>query len=394
MTDNRSPLRVAQLVETLTMGGAENLAVQIANARAAAGDRSYLYVMQGPGPLSGRIDPAVSVRYFHYQRESVRHPLTFLRSLHRGERVLAGQLTADGVQVLQTHLPGANFWGLLLAWRRRTHVVATVHNNREFDYGDADHPVRRRLRRLAYRSILRRCDAVVAVSADVARSLLTEVGMRREQVRRLAVVPNGVPLPEPLPLPRRRELRERFGCGPDDVLVLAAGRHSEQKNFRCLVEAAPALLAQAPRCRVVIAGDGPLRTRHQAHAARLGVEGAVEFPGNLADLDAVMQAADLFVLPSLWEGLPLVLLEAMAAGLPVVGSRIPGIADVVEEGRQGLLVPPDDPAALAAALADLAADPERRRAMGAAGRALVERDYSFTRVAADLEQLYRRIVAA
>ncbi len=393
MDRDPAPPIVAQLVETLAMGGAENLAVQIANARAAAGDRSLLYVLEGPGPLSERITPGVRVRYFHYRRAPIGRFPAFVRSIRQGHDLLARQLADDGVQVLQTHLPGANFWGLLMALRHRTRVVATVHNNREFDYGDADHPLRRRFRRMAYRWILRRCDAVVAVSRDVAVSLLQEVGMREDDVTRLVVVPNGVPLPDPLPPVRRRELRERYGCGPDDILVLAAGRHSEQKNFRALVEAFPLVLERAPRCRGVVAGEGPLRTRHQHHAARLGVAEALEFPGNVGDLTDLMQAADLFVLPSLWEGLPLVLLEAMACGLPVVGSRIKGIEDVVEDGVHGLLVPPDDPPALARAIAALATDPDRRRRLGNAARELVRRDYSFDRVAADLGSLYHRIMA-
>jgi len=384
------PLAVAQLVEALEMGGAERLAVQIANARAAAGDASHLIVMSGPGPLSEAVDPRVAVRYLGFARASVRDPLRFALSLRRGERLLARQLAADGVRVVQSHLPGANFWSLLLALRGRCAVVATVHNNREFDYGDADHPLRSRLRRAAYRLMLRRCAAVVAVSEAVADSLLADLGVGAGEAGRLVAVPNGVAEPEALDAAARAAVRARFGAAPGELLVMAAGRHCEQKNFAALIEAAERLRAIRQPFRLVIAGDGPLRADHEALRDRLGLADAVTFPGNVPDFARAVQAADVFVLPSLWEGLPLVLLEALAAGVSVVGTDIAGVREVIADDRSGLLVAPGDPIALAAAIA-LLADPERRARLREGGLALVRERYAFARVAETLGDLYRRV---
>lgn len=386
-------LAVAQLVETLGMGGAERLAVQIANARAAAGERSHLYVMDGPGPLSGSVDPRVAVSYLGYERASVSNPPRFAASLRRGYRLLASRLADDGVRVVQTHLPGANFWGLLLAMRKRCAVVATVHNNREFDYGDADRPVRARLRRWAYRQMLRRCALVVAVSDKVADSLLEELGVERERAPRLVVVPNGVPEPEPLDAAAREAFRSGFGCRPGELLLLAAGRHCEQKDFRTLIDAAALLAKGGPPFRAVIAGEGPLLDANRRRAEERGVADRLLFPGNLADLARLMQAADAFILPSLWEGLPLVLLEALAAGTPFVGTRIAGVTEVVTDGETGLLADPGDAASLAAAVARLA-DPALRTRLSEAGRALVRRRFSFARVAEQLDAHYVRVAAA
>ncbi|MDO9171928.1 MAG: glycosyltransferase [bacterium] len=383
------PLAVAQLVEALEMGGAERLAVQIANARAAAGDASHLIVMSGPGPLSAAVDPRVAVHYLGFARASVRAPLRFALSLRRGERLLARRIAAEGIRVVQSHLPGANFWGLLLALRGRCAVIATVHNNREFDYGDADHPLRSRLRRAAYRQMLRRCAAVVAVSEAVAASLLEDLGAGPREAGRLVAVPNGVAEPEPLDAAARAAIRARFGAAPGDLLVMAAGRHCEQKNFAALIEAAERLRAIGLPFRLVIAGDGPLRPDHEALRERLGLGDAVQLPGNIADFARVLQAADVFALPSLWEGLPLVLLEALAAGAPVVGTDIAGVRDVIVDSESGLLVAPGDPIALAAAIA-LLADPERRERLRAGGLALVRERYSFARVSHTLGELYRR----
>ncbi|MFN2369679.1 MAG: glycosyltransferase [Candidatus Krumholzibacteriia bacterium] len=160
------PLCVAQFIETMNVGGAEHLAVKVAGALAARGHASHLIVATGPGPLSARIDPAVRTHYLGFVRASVRNPAAFAWSVGRGLRRLGSVIRAEGVEVVQTHLPGANFWGLVLALRGVCGVVATVHNNEEFRYGDDDSRILRSARRAAYGQIVRRC-GVVAVSAAV-----------------------------------------------------------------------------------------------------------------------------------------------------------------------------------------------------------------------------------
>ena len=384
----------AQLIETMNMGGAERLAVQIANARAGLGDRSHLLVMGDPGPLSGEIDPRVHAHYFGFTRAPIRNPLAFAVSVLRGYRQLSAVIAARGIRVVQTHLPGANFWGLLLAWRGRCAVAATVHNNREFDYGDADNPVRARLRRWAYRRMLDRCGAVIAVSEKVRLSFAQDVGASGRALERLVAVPNGVAEPSPLDAAERAAIRARFGCVGDQPLLLAAGRHTRQKHFVALIEATALLRDRGVPCRVAVLGDGDLRPLHEGRVAELDLGARVALPGNVSDFPRLVQAADVFVLPSLWEGLPLVLLEAMAAGVCCVGSDIAGIRDLLRDDDDGLLVAPDDPAALADALARCCADPALRRRLGDAGRELVRRDYSFSRVVHDLGDLYRRIQSA
>jgi glycosyltransferase involved in cell wall biosynthesis len=386
-------LRVAQLIDTMGMGGAEHLAVQIANARAAAGDASHLYVMTEPGVLSARISPSVQVRYLRHERAPLAVPWRFLPSLAHGYRLLRGQLRADRIAVLQTHLPGANFWGLLLALRGCCAVIATVHNNQEFLYGEGDSAFRAGLRRRAYGLILRRCAAVVAVSEEVRRSLLEDLAVPAAAAARLLVVPNGVQVAPTLAPERRHQIRARYDVEAGDILVLTAGRLSEQKDQATLIRAVARLDAGSARVRLLIAGDGPLRDDLARLIQELSLAGRARLLGTVTELPDLMGAADLFVLSSRWEGLPLVLLEAMAHGLPVIGCRIRGIQDVVSDGEQGLLVPAADPDGLAAAIRDLAADPVRRDRLGRSGRALVEREYSFDRVAGALGRLYRQVAS-
>ncbi len=185
----------------------------------------------------------------------------------------------------------------------------------------------------------------------------------------------------------------KYGIPGGDPLVLAAGRMTEQKNHALLLEAILRLRRTGVRCRAMIVGDGPLRAFLERRIDELGLADQVVLPGNVRDLTELMQGADLFVLPSLWEGLPLVLLEAMACGLPVVGTRIRGHCRGVEDGVSGLLVEPGDAGALAQAIATLLREPARRSAFGAAGLEIVRREYDFARVAEALGRLYGEIAA-
>ncbi|MBE0567555.1 MAG: glycosyltransferase, partial [Krumholzibacteria bacterium] len=176
---------MAQFIETMNVGGAEHLAVTVANALAGRGCASHLIVATGPGPLSGRIDPAVRVHYLGFVRASVRNPLAFAWSVSKGLRRLGGIVRQEGIEVAQTHLPGANFWGLVLALRGVCGVVATVHNNEEFRYGAHDNRVLRAARRAAYGQIVRRC-GVVAVSAAVKESLVRQLRLDGALAARIA----------------------------------------------------------------------------------------------------------------------------------------------------------------------------------------------------------------
>jgi len=230
----------------------------------------------------------------------------------------------------------------------------------------------------------------VAVSDDVRRSLIEFAGT--DGAGRIVVISNGVDLPEPLDPTLLAAARARYGLTTKDPFVLAAGRLTEPKNFPGLLDAVLLLRRRGVRLRVMIAGEGPLRAFLERRVDELGIGDQILLPGVANDLPELMLGADLFVLPSLWEGLPLALLEAMACGLPVVATQIAGVADVVEDGVSGLLVPPGYAAALAQAMADLLADPTRRAAFGAAGLEIVRRNYSFERVDRELGALYARLL--
>jgi glycosyltransferase involved in cell wall biosynthesis len=188
----------------------------------------------------------------------------------------------------------------------------------------------------------------------------------------------------------RERARAELGVPPSGAVLGTVARFDSVKGLEVLLEAA----ARLPAAALVLIGDGPEAAGLRARARRLGIQTRVVFAGARPDASRWFAALDAYVSASRGEGLSLALLEAMAAGLPVVASRVPGHIDAVAHGETGTLVPVDDPAALAAASAVFLADPARARAAGAAGRARARREFAVDRVAAEVAEVYRRAAAA
>lgn len=228
----------------------------------------------------------------------------------------------------------------------------------------------RRLQRLACRAAHR----MVANSRAAANQLVDE-GISEE---RIDIVPNGIDL---------SLFPERVAKGrPRKITMVACLR--EGKRIDVLIGAAPRILASYPDVEIQIVGDGPCRGALMAQAKAAGVLSRVRFMGHRDDVPSILTGSDLFVLPSESEASPNVVLEAMAAGLPVVASRVGGIPELVADAVTGYLIPPGDQAALASALLDLLDDPNRTAAFGQAGRTRVAREYSFDRMVRQFETLY------
>jgi glycosyltransferase involved in cell wall biosynthesis len=186
--------------------------------------------------------------------------------------------------------------------------------------------------------------------------------------------------------------RPLLGLFPGDSrvsqAVLAAGRLSPEKGFGVLIDAAAAFLREHPAAGVVLFGEGVLRPELEAQVARLGLTGRVVLPGFRTDLDALIGAADVVVLPSFTEGLPNVALEAAAAGVPVVATAVGGTPEVVADGETGFLVPPGQPEAIAAKVGELLRDPGLRSRMGGDGRARMRELFTFEAQAAAYLRLF------
>jgi glycosyltransferase involved in cell wall biosynthesis len=199
-------------------------------------------------------------------------------------------------------------------------------------------------------------------------------------------VPNGV-RPRQRP-PGRAAARAALDLRPEDLVVLSTGRLVHMKGQRYLIEAAALLKPAWPHLQVVILGEGELRQDLENLAAERGLTGSVHLPGHRGDARLLLDAADVFALPSRAEGMPLALIEAMEAGVPVVATRVIGSTEVVTEGETGLLVPAQDAGMLATALARLLGDGDKRARYGPAGRRKYLRDYTVDTMVTRTQAVY------
>jgi glycosyltransferase involved in cell wall biosynthesis len=228
-------------------------------------------------------------------------------------------------------------------------------------------------------------DRVVAISDAVAEHLKTSNGASSDRIRRIYY---GLDLE-----PFLAAERPRPASRPPTIGVLA--RLAPQKGHPVLLRALPRVVERFPDVRVVIAGHEHLTTRAQleSEAEALGVRGNVEIVGYRDDVPAFMSEIDLFVLPSLWEGVGLVLLEAMAAGKPVVATRVGPVPEIVQDGETGLLVPAGEPERLANAILEILEQPSLGRRLGRAGRIRCAERFSLDRMVAETEALYDEVLA-
>jgi glycosyltransferase involved in cell wall biosynthesis len=292
---------------------------------------------------------------------------------------LARALRRHAADVVHTHNPLPLIYGAPAARLAGARVVHTKHG---VNPGSRGH-------RLLRRAAAWLAHAFVAVS-DTTEQQARD--LRDAPLARLSTIPNGIRLDRYAPDPRARAaIRDELGLG-DAWVVGTVGRMDANKNQAMLVRAVAPLLAHM-NVRLVIVGDGVARPDVEAAVAALPDPSRVILAGRRMDVPRVVQAFDCFALSSISEGLPLVVPEAMAAGLPVVTTAVGGLPSVVDDGETGLLVPVDE-AAMTTALASLAADPERARAMGQRARQVALARYSHDRMVDEYLALYRGDAAA
>ena len=291
--------------------------------------------------------------------------------------------------LVHTHSSKAGVLGRLAA--RLARVPLVVHTVHGWGFNDRQRPIVQR----SYAALERWCagftDALVTVTP---RDTEVGLGLGIGKPALYMTIRSGIDIAHfGKPARSREEVRTRLGLAAHHRVAVSVMRLVPQKAPLDVVEAAGRLLREVPDARVLIVGDGPLRAAVEERCRALEIDDRVVFTGLRPDVPDLLAASDVLVLSSLWEGLPRVIPQAMAAGLPVVATAVAGNAEAVVDGVTGLLVPPHDPAALGAALAALLANGERARNLGAAGRARVD-EFSVDRMVDDIEALYARLLAA
>ncbi len=299
---------------------------------------------------------------------------------------LARLLRQEGIQILHTNLSRADWVGRLAARLARTPVVVSSirnlhHEMYRAEYGGAVAAVASRLDRWTGRW----ADALIALSEDVKARLLSE-GF---PASRIALIPNSVDLEGLQEFERHPQMKQRLLNLPESAAVVGTlAVFKEQKGYPYLIEAAGQIRRTRQDVYFLIVGSGPKAAEIHRRIDERGLEGAFVCVGQQADVRPYLAAMDVFVLPSLWEGMPRALMEAMAAGIPAVGTNVSGIRDLIEDGVTGLLVPAGDAGRLAAAIMTMLADPGKARAFADAARRRIQERHSASASALRHAELY------
>jgi len=353
-------LDVVLLLTSFDVGGTERQMVELAKRLDQSRFRPYLACFHQRGRLLDEIPARIPVRAF---------PVTgFATPRAIGQLgAFAAWCRSIGADIVHTCDLYGNIFGLpgaVLAG-----VPVRIGNRREILTGDKS---RAQLtgQRLAYRA----AHAVVA-NSSAARDQLEMEGVSPSRIRLIA---NGLDPLRFTPAPPR----------PGIARIAMVANLRAEKGHDTLLAALPRILERHPEASVTLVGDGPRREPLELLARALGIAGRVRFAGECRDVAPVLRDHDLFVLPSRSEAFPNALIEAMATALPVVATRVGGIPEVVRDGVNGRLVPPDDPGALADTVIALMDDPAAAAALGRAARLDVERHYTIDRMVERFERLY------
>jgi glycosyltransferase involved in cell wall biosynthesis len=362
-------LKVLQIIPTLDRSGAEKQMVLLAKGLPRDRFQVEVAALTRLGPLQAELS-AAGIPVTLIGKRLKHDPIALVR--------LVRLLRARAFHVVQTWIFAANTYGRVAARLARVPVVVVAEMAADQWKG--------RFERIVDRRLANWCDRVVGNShavVDFYRAVGVPAG-------RLAMIHSGADDEEP-PAIDPAEIRAVFGFEPDAPLVLFAGRLAEQKRVGDLLKALDLVQHIEPRVRSLIVGDGPLRDRLEETARAYDLDGRVRFVGHRDDVPRLLAAVNMVVLPSAYEGLPNIVLEAMRFRKPVVATAAPGTTEVVADGQTGILVPVGDTRLLARAIRDLVRDPRMAQRMGEAGRVRVEANFRTDTMVAQFAELYEQL---
>jgi glycosyltransferase involved in cell wall biosynthesis len=372
-------MRVLHIQKSTGIGGSERHLVQLLRGLKASGDTVGICVLT-----------AGNYRRFVHALEEATITTTRVVAGHHVNPVLPIRLIrkirAFAPDLVHTHLIHGDLYGQLAAHVARVPAVSTLHSVHKF--------YRREPYRSALRAAHRRAGRTIAISDHVAR-FIREAGILNVEGA-IHVIPYGVDIIGPVSETTRERSRRSFKLGRADIVVGIASRLIPGKGHAVLLDAFATAAERDPRLRLLIAGDGPLRSRLEGYAVQRIGAGRVRFLGFVRDIESFMAACDLLVfptLPELGEGFGLAALEAMAVGRPIVATAVASIPEIVVHEETGLLIEPADPVQLSDGMVILAQDPGLRMRMGRSAAERARDSFSANRMIEATRAVYEEVCA-
>jgi glycosyltransferase involved in cell wall biosynthesis len=379
MSHNANRKKVLFLRSSLGVFGAERVVLEIASGLANSRYESIVGVIGNKHPSSSELadraaQVGLSARFFPCQSPfdlgTVKHIRRFVRD--------------NDIAIVHAHGYKANFYALAATWLTNVASVATCHPWTETSYS-----LKSRIYTFLDKLWLRRMDRLTAVSADVQQQVLASIpGSRCD------IIANGIAFERFEAVDGNGKLLSELGLSDRDTLIGTIGRLVPEKGYRHLLASARNICAKRPDAKVLFIGDGPQREELENAVRQTGLEDCVRFLGVRRDIPEILALLDVFVLPSITEGLPMVLLEAMAAGKPIVATEVGDIPKVIQADQSGLLVPPANEDALSDALLALIEDTERANRLAARAREEVVLKFSGQKMVDDYISVYDELLNA
>ena len=370
-----SGTRVLMFVQSLDLGGSETQCVEIARQLKEEGYRVTVGCLRADGPLRARLKEVGLECVEFAVRTSLLRPNAVFQMLK-----LVAFLRRGRFEVVHTNDLYSNLFAVPAAWLARVPVI--ISSRRDLGRWWWYTPVRRKILRRVQELSTR----ILVNSESVRQELLMKDGFRPENIH---VVYNGIDAEKYIQAAADRENLLPGSCSSHKLIITVANMHTAAKGHGDLIDAARTILKEHPEARFVFAGDGEMRQFFEDQVRAAGLQEMFIFLGHRTDIPALLASCDIGVLASRTEGLPNAVLEYMAAGLPVVATTVGGVPEIIENEANGLLIPPENPAALSGALLRLLKDEEMRKRLGKAGRERVMAQFNFACVMARLKQLYK-----
>jgi sugar transferase (PEP-CTERM/EpsH1 system associated) len=367
-------IKVMHIIEDLENGGAERVLVTLASGLDPQRFRPLVCCLTKKGRMAVELEargiPVVTIN---------KRPKLDLAMLFR----LCKLMREQKIDIVHTHVFTANFWGRLAAIFANVPVLIT-HEHSTFT-------VDNRFRRWIENVLIRRTNRVITVSENLRRRLVSEGRLPPNVV---VTIHNGLHLqPQSSDEAKRAQLRRELGLEKFDHVIGTVGRLEPRKNYPLLLEAIAMLLARHPRAALLMIGSGPEKEKLQQQAHNLGISGQVVFTGYRSDISGLLGLMSTFCLSSTTEGISMAILEAMAAGVPVVATQVGGNVEIIPDRQHGILVPSGDVAALANALSETLSNQDAAIKMAKHGQARICEFFSEQHMIQRIEALYMQCLA-
>lgn len=368
--ENR-PLNILRIITWLPVGGIERRIATVLPVLKERGHNVEVVCLREYGALAGELqEKGVPVELIPLK--SRLHPAGLLK--------LARYIRDRQFDIVHSHMYRSNVPATISAKfaRFKGVLLAQIHNIDTWE-------TRRQL--LMDRFLSRWRDGIIAVSEEVRHEIIQRLRVPPEKC---FVIYNGIEIEKYRDAKPEKGLRESLGILPDDYVVIMVARMVEQKNHKIVIASAPEIINSVPRVKFLFVGDGRLRRELQEQVREKGLDKYFIFTGTRTDIPQLLKISDVFILPSFKEGFSNAIVEAMAAGLPVIASKVGGNPEAVIDGTTGFLVSPDDSSALAKLIIRLANEPELRQKIASASIKQAEK-FSISEMVKRTEELYYRL---